>query len=189
MTTDFETFATDHQKHVHCADCGGCIIDPIVQQLSRVWCIGCRDKQIAQQVDGEIDAVGSGYHLAVMRSWIQHAALNGDVVKWGSEEFLQLRPQTVADMERLAIRIAGAACTQYGSAPIDMLLFCPNCGEQHVDAPDENTPGWKNPPHRSHLCHFCAHVWRPCDRATNGVATIKTGGKKDGSAIPRIAGL
>jgi hypothetical protein len=63
-------------------------------------------------------------------------------------------------------------------APIDMLLFCPRCGAQHVDAPDPNI-GWDCPPHRSHLCHVCKCVFRPADVPTNGVAAIQTRGKAD----------
>lgn len=86
-------------------------------------------------------------------------------------------------------------------APIDMVLYCPNCGTQHVDAPDSDVPGqvmregkpvnvpcvikandpgaWTNPPHRSHLCHSCGTIWRPADVPTNGVAELKTQGKAD----------
>ncbi|UIY60039.1 hypothetical protein [Burkholderia cepacia] len=76
--------------------------------------------------------------------------------------------------------------------PIDMLLFCPKCGEQHIDAPEpadadvdvdgtviSATPEWENPPHRSHLCANCKTVWRPADVPTNGVAAIQTRGKAD----------
>lgn len=69
-------------------------------------------------------------------------------------------------------------------APVDMLLFCPNCDLQHIDAPDERTPDWTNPPHKSHLCHGCGHIWRPSDRPTNGVFALKTFGQKDGSPRP-----
>ncbi len=62
--------------------------------------------------------------------------------------------------------------------PIDMLLECPRCQAQHVDAPEPET-GWTNPPHKSHLCVVCKTVWRPADIATNGVAAITTRGKKD----------
>lgn len=94
---------------------------------------------------------------------------------------------------------------------IDLVLFCPECHKQHIDAPDlepckdgcqyakdvqqapEHScaerclylePGseavrWTNPPHKSHLCHFCGIVWRPADYATNGVAQIKTRGESD----------
>lgn len=69
--------------------------------------------------------------------------------------------------------------------PIDMILYCPGCGLQHVDAPDRRTPDWENPPHKSHLCHGCGHIWRPADVPTNGVAAIKTKGKADASNIGR----
>lgn len=59
--------------------------------------------------------------------------------------------------------------------PIPMILFCPNCGLQHVDAP-ESENGWANPPHRSHLCHRCEHIWRPSNVETEGVTEISTGG-------------
>jgi predicted RNA-binding Zn-ribbon protein involved in translation (DUF1610 family) len=96
-----------------------------------------------------------------------------------------------------AINAAGAA------RPIDMVLYCPNCGAQHIDAPEKATKThadrgcghcggtgqtcdfptclnlWSNPPHRSHLCHKCACIWRPADVPTNGVASIKTEGKAD----------
>jgi hypothetical protein len=83
-------------------------------------------------------------------------------------------------------------------APIDMVLYCPKCGEQHIDEPDtlhvfdgKDAAGnahvgdvggdgeWNNPPHRSHLCHGCGHIWRPADVPTNGVAAVKTAGKND----------
>ena len=73
------------------------------------------------------------------------------------------------------------------AAPIPMLLFCPKCGEQHIDAPDDTSenepyrhPGmWDNPPHRSHLCRACSCIWRPADVATTGVKAISTKGKAD----------
>lgn len=74
-----------------------------------------------------------------------------------------------------ALRNEGAA----EGEPIPMLLYCPKCGEQHIDEPDERTPGWTNPPHRSHLCHACGCIWRPADVATVGVRHITTLGKAD----------
>lgn len=70
-------------------------------------------------------------------------------------------------------------------APIDMVLHCPACGLQHIDAPDERTPDWKNEPHRSHLCHGCGHIWRPADVPTNGVKAVKTTGKADSPIAAR----
>jgi hypothetical protein len=60
--------------------------------------------------------------------------------------------------------------------PIDMILLCPNCNRQHVDA---SKGVWDNPPHKSHECQFCGIIWRPADVETNGVKTIKTRGVFD----------
>lgn len=80
------------------------------------------------------------------------------------------------------------------SQPIDMILHCPKCGMQHIDAPEPRRTlplgdaygtevvldaEWTNPPHRSHLCHSCGTIWRPADVPTNGVAAITTRGKAD----------
>lgn len=75
------------------------------------------------------------------------------------------------------------------SEPIPMLLFCPKCGTQHIDAPEDHeidkgshvdiVLDWANPPHKSHLCHTCGNIWRPADIETTGVASIKTKGKAD----------
>lgn len=98
-------------------------------------------------------------------------------------------------------RIFGQA-PQRATNPIPMILFCPNCGLQHIDAPGDpesftDEPGrrwanpmrsgWTNPPHRSHLCEACDHVWRPADVATEGVAEIRTRGMIDDD--PPIRGV
>lgn len=74
--------------------------------------------------------------------------------------------------------IVAALATQ-PAQPLDMVLHCPACGMQHIDAPDDRTPDWKNEPHRSHLCHGCGHIWRPADVPTNGVLATRTKGKAD----------
>jgi hypothetical protein len=72
---------------------------------------------------------------------------------------------------------------------VPMLLWCPMCGYQHVDAPDPGQ-GWTNPPHRSHKCSSCGCIWRPADCNTTGVAEIATKGKDDwnwlGSALTLV---
>lgn len=70
--------------------------------------------------------------------------------------------------------------------PIDMLLYCPRCSEQHVDLPNAEK-NWTNPPHRSHECQHCGYVWRPADVATNGVQEIQTRGKVDQDPNPNKA--
>jgi hypothetical protein len=89
-------------------------------------------------------------------------------------------------------RCGNASCCKNAAAqpPIDMVLHCPKCGLRHVDeaegegdeATTQRLDVWRNPPHRSHLCHGCGHIWRPADVPTNGVAAIKTHGTND-SAI------
>jgi hypothetical protein len=61
---------------------------------------------------------------------------------------------------------------------IEMILFCPACGVQHIDMPEPEI-GWTNPPHRSHMCANCHHIWRPADVETTGVENIKTKGQFD----------
>ena len=67
---------------------------------------------------------------------------------------------------------------------IPMVLYCPECGEQHID---EATEGWDNPPHRSHLCHACKCIWRPADVPTTGVHGIETVGQADTWSVHRDA--
>lgn len=62
--------------------------------------------------------------------------------------------------------------------PVPMVLFCPRCGDRHIDQPDPEN-GWLNPPHRSHLCAGCGLIWRPADICTVGVADIATRGRLD----------
>lgn len=105
-----------------------------------------------------------------------------------------VRPEDLAggDVEAFAVRLARSILPALvadgwfnpGLKPVDAILFCPACGTQHVDAPSE---GWTNPPHRSHLCHACGHVWRPADVATNGVLSIATAGGADDKPI--VSGL
>jgi rubredoxin len=90
-----------------------------------------------------------------------------------------------ADLTFALIRLAERVET-FHDQPIDMVLHCPACGVQHIDrdegqhvAPHPTGALWRNPPHRSHLCHGCGHVWRPADVPTNGVAAVKTRGKND----------
>ncbi len=102
-----------------------------------------------------------------------------------------------AELRRLhSLTTAARAAQEAEPAPIDMVLHCPACGLQHIDAPEPDLgpsvdgsgdmPLWSNPSHRSHLCHGCGHVWRPADVPTNGVAAVKTKGKAD-SPIAALA--
>lgn len=104
-------------------------------------------------------------------------------------EIGQVREIAVAagrEVARAALAQASAPSVQVVE-PIPMLLHCPQCGAQHVDAPEDadcdgevvHSAGWGNPPHRSHLCHHCGCIWRPADVPTTGVKAIATKGKDD----------
>lgn len=108
----------------------------------------------------------------------------GDNVRWSFSE-AGLR-RTLASFAAAILSRASSAGT--APAPIDMMLFCPQCGLQHVDAPETHDSvsvdghgwvPWTNPPHKSHLCHRCGHIWRPADVPTNGVLETKTRGAHD----------
>lgn len=118
----------------------------------------------------------------------------GDAVGTAETYFRAAKPATIlaliARLERAeSALLAASSGGPQDMAPIPMLLFCPRCGHQHIDAPEENERDaglstamevrWTNPPHRSHLCHACECVWRPADVATVGVAAIETTGTAD----------
>ena len=52
------------------------------------------------------------------------------------------------------------------TAPVPMLLWCPACGERHVDG--EQFPKI----HHTHACQFCGLVWRPAIVPTVGVVFL-----------------
>jgi len=45
-----------------------------------------------------------------------------------------------------------------------MLLWCPACGERHIDEGEFATK-----PHHTHACQSCGMVWRPARVNTLGV--------------------
>jgi rubredoxin len=51
-----------------------------------------------------------------------------------------------------------------GLGAIPMLLWCPDCGERHIDKGEFATKV-----HHTHACQTCGHVWRPAIVPTLGV--------------------
>ncbi len=90
------------------------------------------------------------------------------------------RNRSKADMRiverfwQLMNRFAGIASPEAvvpEETPIPMVLYCPKCQHQHVDKPEPGTT-WTNPPHRTHLCGVCKHLWRPANVTTDGVLEL-----------------
>lgn len=84
----------------------------------------------------------------------------------------------IQDLRALVIRLRGTATefddltdsvlrrTDVPCPPIAMILFCPGCHEQHVDA---DAPRRR---HHTHLCDSCGHEWKPSHAATMGVRSL-----------------
>lgn len=98
------------------------------------------------------------------------------------------RDSVTAIGERLRTALAAMPSQPVGE-PVPMVLHCPRCHVQHIDAPDERTPDWQNPPHRSHLCHGCGLIWRPADVPTIGVEHTQTAGRGDSHFSPDPTGV
>ena len=171
-------------------------------QGMRVDCIG-----LLWQCRQELEQNAPGY-AEMLRQLQEHLRELGQ--RWYAgdvavvDEMLQLycieKDARKAAQARLATTDAPGAIAALSAAqdapaePIDMVLYCPTCGMQHIDAPEPHLLGavdlttWHNPAHRSHLCHGCGHIWRPADVPTNGVAAVKTKGKADSPiAAPQLA--
>lgn len=85
--------------------------------------------------------------------------------------------------ERVEERRSGQDRRKASATPLPMLLFCPRCQKQHIDAPEPAT-GWTNPPHATHTCQHCGLLWRPSNHNTEGVEFVKAAEDKH---IERIA--
>ncbi|WP_446903052.1 hypothetical protein [Burkholderia sp. YIM B11467] len=165
-----------------------------VRRLEKALAASPVEQPAAAAIDDEqrIEAVAR----ATIMDACQSISRSADGVKAGcaiGDEWPDAEDKAFYDAElRLLGRLTALLAAHPGQpAPIDMLLFCPKCGVQHIDAeewhddPHDIEQGqirvWDNPPHRSHLCHACGTIWRPADVPTNGVAAIQTRGKADTS--------
>jgi predicted RNA-binding Zn-ribbon protein involved in translation (DUF1610 family) len=61
-------------------------------------------------------------------------------------------------------RADGAPIIEAEPSPIPMLLWCPECGERHIDV-----GVWATKAHHTHSCQGCGMTWRPAVVATTGV--------------------
>lgn len=69
----------------------------------------------------------------------------------------ELQPEDLLDEYKMYVPVGQPAI-------IPMLLWCPECGERHVDRGEFETKI-----HTTHACQSCGHVWKPAKVATVGV--------------------
>lgn len=163
-----------HAEHCRCAEC--------VDRENRV--------QHAMPAGAQRTVAMTEEQREAVRAFLeaQDALDNREFQGINGEDWGTLRRRRNVARDELDNALAAPAAAQ--GAPIDMVLHCPACGMQHIDAPEEEEYedksgalrmkcDWTNPPHRSHLCHYCEWVWRPADVPTNGVQAVKTKGKAD----------
>lgn len=101
-----------------------------------------------------------------------------DAYTWAAREAIRYTAAALNELAKNVVSALSELAKNQVSPPIDVVLPCPVCGANHIDAPEPEN-GWTNPPHRSHVCAYCKCVWRPADVATNGVEAVKTRGKLD----------
>lgn len=63
--------------------------------------------------------------------------------------------------------------------PIDMLLWCPQCHQRHIDGPEFTKV------HHTHACQHCGMTWRPAIVATTGVEFLP-GFKNEEKEEPKV---
>jgi predicted RNA-binding Zn-ribbon protein involved in translation (DUF1610 family) len=63
-----------------------------------------------------------------------------------------------------AMTTSNAELARLLDRPVPMLLWCPECGERHIDSGEFATRV-----HMTHACQHCGMVWRPAILATVGV--------------------
>lgn len=96
-----------------------------------------------------------------------------EALTWRHEHDSQVQDSAPAHCEALVwaeLQTALDGCEH--PLPIDMVLHCPQCHRQHIDAPDSVQ-------HWSHVCGPCGFIWRPADVPTNGVLAVRTLGRRD----------
>lgn len=128
----------------------------------------CRDSKLnekrADDLETERDAVQARVHEL---RWICERALT----KAEAADSPSLsREGVVGTLQAVRFILAGALSKD--EVPIPMILHCPSCGLQHIDALEPEND-WDNPPHRTHLCHGCGNLWRPAPVNTTGVESLE----------------
>jgi hypothetical protein len=123
------------------------------------------EKEINESINHFVKYLFSKTVTAVQQPTKQHIVVEAA----SNSELLDTITQKNSQLEELRTDIE-----YLKNLGIPLVLWCPKCTGQHIDKPDYSV-GWTNPPHRTHLCNWCGHKWRPYPIATFGVATLAKG--------------
>lgn len=64
-------------------------------------------------------------------------------------------------------------CIDPETRPLPVVITCPECGEEHVDAVDPVTGiDWSKRKHHEHQCSVCKYLWTPALIPTVGVKSL-----------------
>lgn len=74
----------------------------------------------------------------------------------------------MTELDHMALCTCCTKLTAAQQTIIPTLLWCPECGEQHIDEGE-----WETRPHKTHQCQSCGHEWRPYEVPTRGVRDEK----------------
>lgn len=170
------------------------VVQPVALTDEQAYHLGLSAYEASvTRADLQSGAVKAFWQLTTIQQagWVAKAARAAEAAP-KQDVVARKEPSVVFDeaqfeLDRAAMVASWKSAQPQQPAPIDMVLHCPKCGMQHIDGREpwvDNAVGqdknlWTNPPHRSHLCHGCGHIWRPADVPTNGVAAVKTKGKND----------
>ena len=114
----------------------------------------------------------------VMKKKLSYAALEKKCAAWRSSYAVAQRTYTLYERANAQLRHESARRVEEGGrvlkelselrsqleAPVPMLLWCPECGERHIDGGEFATKV-----HHTHSCQLCGLTWRPAIVATVGV--------------------
>src|ERR1700753_1896121 len=95
-----------------------------------------------------------------------------------TEELIRIRNAGFVDSERMVHDLIEEIIVSRKAVPIEpvkLLLWCPECGERHIDVGEFATKL-----HHTHACQACGMVWRPAIQPTVGVQWLP-GFKNDAS--------
>lgn len=123
---------------------------------------------------GGVAKVGTLEHLVADQLFPDGNVLHVSREVW--DDFMAQANRTGEVLVRCLRRARVKAEAWRQMTPIDMELFCPECGKQHLDAGEFTTRV-----HRKHLCENtpegprtgCGHLWQPFQEPTRGVLKVE----------------